>query len=1370
MMKNKRRIIIVTISVVATLLVLVTSRHAIISKMLQYVIETKSDGKIILNPGKLYMDLKSWDIIITSPKLHFKNMYVLEKDSLLINEMDFNKLIIKGLSFTKLFFQQSFICNQLLIDKPSAELNYILKKNRKWKKTPTFDPFLLIKILKSRSFGKTDLVLKINRTDIRFGSVNLLESKAVNSTGSAIYTVKLRGLRTGKVYENIKNELTYDKLTAEIGNLNYFFPIQGYQLHIDTAYYNSTLKQMDISGLILHKKIELNRPGIIDFNAGKINIKGIVLDNTDSMNLKRLNLQSLKLENDTITYVLPVGIGKNKKDKKVLKMLFKLFPKINFDTISIKKTTLRLLKKSSDSVAVFEDIQMLTNKVKFDSSIIKYPFKNFSFKNFSFSCKKFIFFTKKFTVSGQRIFFSEKPKTFIINKLNLITKKINSINLSIPHTEINGVSFHKLQKLKLQHIVVKLKAPQLVIKQDSCGSKVKTEVNYIGYYNKYFALDKIEAVKGLLKIQDDRATKMAAKNINLMLTNFKFTPLSNNPPHIEYKHVKAEIDKISITNSINNISATGKNIQFNDKIFSIDSVKILNKANSYSQNIAIAHLFSKKKKLCINDLIFNNKINLLSVTFKKSAIYLTIINNKKAFKSNIKFHYFIKSLLAENGILNIKRIFHGDTLQLNTNFSLYSSNIANYQSANLFYVFGGKWQLQLNNFMTSNIAGKIKFEKANINSETGLTSVKKIYIYQKDINHEFVTAIPNVEFKNINYSRLNRDTISFDKATIRGDSLFIANHLQNNVKKSENFNIRVPFHFLFDTIQLRYKRVTFFKTSTDNFTTFLANNLNIAYFNHLTLLNHDTLNLFNKADFLVQSFTITSSKEDFTIFGQNISNFNTEKSLTIDTIWAIKNTRNTYSRRWWPPAKMMFSLKNIIITKPEFNLMTNSFSAHLLTMQKIKVNISGKRSAFSTRKKSSLKNEIILPAINFSVDSTICKSFNIYYILDTQHKIEANNIRLLINNINITSTASFTQAPYFFNNFSLDLRHNTITSVDSMYKFRLKSFNVNLPMHKFKIDTLSILPIFDDSIFFKKSVFQTDRIRFITDNIVVNNIDIDKLIKSGFINVGNVKLSGTDINIMRDKRFPLKPNIYKKMPLEILTSLKTPFFIDSIQIHHAHITYAEIAKKSSRPGVVHFSDINSTWYNITNKTGLFTKAMTLKIILNGKLFNETPFQTHIFIPYFNNNNNVFQFDASSGEINMQKLNSITQNLMGISIHSGAGNVNIPLINGNENFAKGEMIFKYNRLKFGLYNRKKAEAYKGIANPFINFVLNKIMIRSNNPRLFGRTQTGFVYFERNRQKTFINFLWKSILSGALSTMGFNTKQQRLEKKEFKKATK
>ncbi len=87
-----------------------------------------------------------------------------------------------------------------------------------------------------------------------------------------------------------------------------------------------------------------------------------------------------------------------------------------------------------------------------------------------------------------------------------------------------------------------------------------------------------------------------------------------------------------------------------------------------------------------------------------------------------------------------------------------------------------------------------------------------------------------------------------------------------------------------------------------------------------------------------------------------------------------------------------------------------------------------------------------------------------------------------------------------------------------------------------------------------------------------------------------------------------------------------------------------------------------------------------------------------------------------------------------------------------------------------YSRKKEKLKKGVLSPLISFMINDLVVKSNNPKFARKPRVGQVYFERDTQKSVVNYVWKSVLSGLMSTMGFNTKAQKQERKEVKKIDK
>lgn len=163
--------------------------------------------------------------------------------------------------------------------------------------------------------------------------------------------------------------------------------------------------------------------------------------------------------------------------------------------------------------------------------------------------------------------------------------------------------------------------------------------------------------------------------------------------------------------------------------------------------------------------------------------------------------------------------------------------------------------------------------------------------------------------------------------------------------------------------------------------------------------------------------------------------------------------------------------------------------------------------------------------------------------------------------------------------------------------------------------------------------------------------------------------------------------------------------------------------------------------------------------------NESRMTVDLSIPLDKDDDN-FWIRGNVEKLDLRKFNSMTENLFGISIVRGKGGLDIPLIKMNDIHSKGTINFEYKKLKLAMYNRNKAKLQKGIGSGLIEFMLNGVLVKSNNPTFLGKPRTGDVYFERNDQRSFFNYIWKSTMSGLMTTMGFYNKELRGEKKERK----
>jgi hypothetical protein len=101
---------------------------------------------------------------------------------------------------------------------------------------------------------------------------------------------------------------------------------------------------------------------------------------------------------------------------------------------------------------------------------------------------------------------------------------------------------------------------------------------------------------------------------------------------------------------------------------------------------------------------------------------------------------------------------------------------------------------------------------------------------------------------------------------------------------------------------------------------------------------------------------------------------------------------------------------------------------------------------------------------------------------------------------------------------------------------------------------------------------------------------------------------------------------------------------------------------------------------------------------------------------------------------------------------------IPFVKANDDVAAGKLIFYYNDLKVMMEGPEETTWGK-VKNKLINFAANDLIVNNDNPTKSGKLKTGVIFFERNKNSSVFNYLWKSVLSGLKSTMGFNSDAQK-----------
>jgi hypothetical protein len=277
------------------------------------------------------------------------------------------------------------------------------------------------------------------------------------------------------------------------------------------------------------------------------------------------------------------------------------------------------------------------------------------------------------------------------------------------------------------------------------------------------------------------------------------------------------------------------------------------------------------------------------------------------------------------------------------------------------------------------------------------------------------------------------------------------------------------------------------------------------------------------------------------------------------------------------------------------------------------------------------------------------------------------------------------------------------------------------------------------------------------------NIHADSLLIRGFrpgmvflpeLSIPEVNIRNVMLRIIRDERLPLR-DLRKELLQGQVKSAPLPFRIGRLTFS-GDVSFTALPQQSSRPAFIYINDVRASLENITNQARYFDQDMKLKG--QGKLYGEALVRLQADFD-MQDSLNAFELSGNVEEMNLRRLNRIITPLSRIRIQEGRARSIAFDVSANDEYAIGEMLFKYNNLKLRLVNKKDISQVN-LGNTLLSFWTNQV-VKSNNPS-FLKSRKGIIYFERDPQKETLNFWVHSLLSGMVSSVGVENNKRKLKR--------
>jgi hypothetical protein len=327
----------------------------------------------------------------------------------------------------------------------------------------------------------------------------------------------------------------------------------------------------------------------------------------------------------------------------------------------------------------------------------------------------------------------------------------------------------------------------------------------------------------------------------------------------------------------------------------------------------------------------------------------------------------------------------------------------------------------------------------------------------------------------------------------------------------------------------------------------------------------------------------------------------------------------------------------------------------------------------------------------------------------------------------------------------LEIDHNVFRTPDNLYEITFDKLSTTFRDEAIAISNFHFKPLYSKTKFSKHIKYQQERYDIKSQQVLISHPNYKQLIQGNELDIQNVTITKPDISIYRDKRLPFPHFKRPLLPHQALKRMALQLKVDSVQIVDATFVYEEKTDRNSQTLYLDFQKLSGIILNVNNTKEALAENDIMKVSFKGRLMGKAPFDIDFRFP-MKAKNDTFVFSGTVyGKVPFEIFNKAVFPAAGVRFDDGTLNKLTFKGGANPKYSKGSMTLLYDNLN--LHIVKSDEVSK---NKFLSWSASA-MVRKNNPSDGDPPKVAYMVFERDIEKGFGNFLWKTILSGLKGSM-------------------
>ncbi|REG96099.1 hypothetical protein [Flavobacterium aquicola] len=349
-------------------------------------------------------------------------------------------------------------------------------------------------------------------------------------------------------------------------------------------------------------------------------------------------------------------------------------------------------------------------------------------------------------------------------------------------------------------------------------------------------------------------------------------------------------------------------------------------------------------------------------------------------------------------------------------------------------------------------------------------------------------------------------------------------------------------------------------------------------------------------------------------------------------------------------------------------------------------------------------------------------------VQDNETIISTQNITATIEDIVLTDDILERPIPFLFDKYIVDC--------DSLYYkpndfYTIKAHEIRTANHTLHIKNFEYLPQYSRTEFVKKMQKERDIFTIKASSLDINSMDWGFKDEVFFFKAKSLVLDGVNANIYRNK-IPKDDLTKKPLYNELLRSIKFPLQVDTLLVKRSKLVYEEEIDFKKGPAKLTFDHFNLKAAHIKSGYGI-KKTADVDININCRFMKDSQLKVHWTFNVLNLKDR-FTIKGTIQNFDIKAMYQFTKPYINASFDGVFKSYSFN-ITGNDKNAHGYANLEYKDLDVTLYKKndpdKKAKVKSAVAN----------LILKNDSN--GRSKEAKIELDRIQEKSFYNFLWRSI---------------------------